>query len=324
MLAGVKKYAGMCFVLMSLTAFSFPCQAGTTWEPEDPSVRKAANDLENGNWGMMTPAQQAEVTAAIDAWIAQSGVNLMSDYEKTIEILSWLAGKCQYQVGNDWENATAYSVIINGRAQCSGYADAFLQTAKRARLSARYVHNAIHAFCIVSVNGSWYYVDPTWVDDNSNATGIETFMKAGISQREAYRNFQKSLDWEYTFFNEGDVASYGATIPVWEGNRQHFYKCHSNANVPVSILGGENLRGNIGAYLNREFSNVTVHQNLLSYEVLPSVTSTYRANGEKVDLGENNGAFDPDAVEAQQESSDISQDPVNQGGASRGGGRVVR
>ncbi len=135
------------------------------WENySDTSVSYAANDFKNGNYAQMDEGEREELEAAIEEFQDTYLDSDMSDFEKEIEIIRWLVENCTYEKGDGWENATAYSCIINGRAQCSGYADAFLQTAKACGLDVRYVYNDYHAWNLIKLDGDWYHVDVTWED----------------------------------------------------------------------------------------------------------------------------------------------------------------
>lgn len=134
----------------------------------DSSVGNNANDFKNGNYSQMTARQREEVKAAIDDFKETYFFEGMSDFEKEIMIIRWLVDGCTYERTSGWENSTAYSCIINGRAQCSGYADAFLQTAKSCGLEVRYVSNSTHAWNLIQLDGDWYHVDVTWEDPIGN------------------------------------------------------------------------------------------------------------------------------------------------------------
>ena len=108
--------------------------------------------------------QWKETKNAIEAFRQQYIKDGMSDLEKEIRIIEWLVGNCSYEKGEDWSRGTAYSCIVLGKAQCSGYADAFLQTAKLCGLDVRYVYNERHAWNLVKLDGDWYHVDVTWED----------------------------------------------------------------------------------------------------------------------------------------------------------------
>jgi hypothetical protein len=134
----------------------------------DRSVSHAANDARTGNYGMMSADEKADVDDAISDFMDEYITDDMSDLAKEIKIIEWLVENCKYRSEDGWECATAYSCIVNGEAQCAGYADAFLQTAKACGLDVRYVYNNFHAWNIVKIDGDWYHVDVTFEDPLGN------------------------------------------------------------------------------------------------------------------------------------------------------------
>lgn len=136
----------------------------------DDSVSHSANDFKNGNYNQMTSRQREQVKDAIEEFKETYFTEGMSDFEKEIMIIRWLVENCTYEKASGWKNSTAYSCIINGKAQCSGYADAFLQTAKSCGLEVRYVSNSSHAWNLIKLDGDWYHVDVTWEDPIGNNT----------------------------------------------------------------------------------------------------------------------------------------------------------
>lgn len=148
----------------------------------DNSVKYAVNDFVNGNYGKMSSDERSELEEAIDAFQGEYLTTGMSDFEKEIMIIKWLVANCSYEKGENWENSTAYSCIVNGKAQCAGYADAFLQTAKACGLEARYVYNTTHAWNLVKLDGDWYHVDVTWEDPvGSNSYGFSSLRNKYIN-----------------------------------------------------------------------------------------------------------------------------------------------
>ena len=123
-----------------------------------------ANDFEYANLRKMTTDQWEETKGAIEKFKQEYIKEGMSDLEKEIMIIEWLVGNCRYEIGENWSRSTAYSCIVLGKAQCSGYADAFLQTAKLCGLDVRYVYSETHAWNLVKLDGDWYHVDVTWED----------------------------------------------------------------------------------------------------------------------------------------------------------------
>ena len=153
---------------------SYRVSYDSLWDDySDTSVSASANDFKNGNYGMMTASQISEMKEVINDFKAEYINDDMSEFEKELAIIEWIVENCQYEKGENWSRATAYSCLVLGKAQCSGYADAFLQMAKACGLDARYVYNTRHAWNLVNIDGDWYHVDVTWEDPlGSNSYGI--------------------------------------------------------------------------------------------------------------------------------------------------------
>lgn len=160
----------------------------------DNSVSQAANDFKNGNYGMMSAAEWKKTKAEIEKFKVKYITSDMSDFEKEIKIIEWLVENCEYQLGDAWSRSTAYSCIVLGKAQCSGYADAFLQTVKLCGLDVRYVHSSTHAWNLVKLDDNWYHVDVTWEDpivqedggsSNDNGFGFENLRNEYINLMDA-------------------------------------------------------------------------------------------------------------------------------------------
>ena len=179
-------------------------------ESRDNSVSYAANDFKQGNYSKMSADERADVADAIADFKEEYITDGMSDFEKEIKIIEWLVENCEYQKADDWENGTAYSCIVNGEAQCSGYADAFLQTAKACGLEARYVYNKQHAWNLVKLDGDWYHVDVTWEDPiGSNNYGFGNLRNEYINLEDSeIRTFSSHHEWSPTS-TKADGVKYG-------------------------------------------------------------------------------------------------------------------
>ncbi len=150
---------------------------------EDYSVRYAANDFTEGNYGQMTEAQIDAVEKRIAEFKREHIKSGMGDFEKEMEIVRWIIENCDYSTSReneddpyDWSKGTAHSCIVNGEACCAGYSDAFVQMAKACGLSARYIHNTDHAWNLVKLDGDWYHVDVTWEDSGKIWKGQPLFV----------------------------------------------------------------------------------------------------------------------------------------------------
>ena len=84
-----------------------------------------------------------------------------------------LLARCRYSADGRF-CATAYGAIVEGKANCEGYARAFLYLLRRAGIPCRYVEGRgggrPHAWVAVYINGSWRHTDPCWNDSGSVPT----------------------------------------------------------------------------------------------------------------------------------------------------------
>lgn len=126
-------------------------------------------------------------TAAIEACLDES----MSDVEKLTAIHDWLALHCDY--GATRRGSTAYGALVEGTANCVGYAEGFAYLATLAGLDgvSTYSEDMDHAWILVTLDGVRYFSDCTW-DDGKNA-------KIGLI-RHRY--------WLFDDANAGDTGHY--------------------------------------------------------------------------------------------------------------------
>jgi len=72
---------------------------------------------------------------------------------------------------------TVEGALLQGRAVCGGYAGAFQYLMQALGIQTAFVTGAgnggSHAWCLVLLDGNYYYVDPTWADPQSDGGGGE-------------------------------------------------------------------------------------------------------------------------------------------------------
>lgn len=100
----------------------------------------------------------------------------MTPYEKEMALHDWLIRSCTYDKGalraikQPGEHASdPYGALIDGQAICMGYTTAFKLFMEMIGIPCGIIHSTDaegdeHAWNIVQLDGSWYYVDTTWDD----------------------------------------------------------------------------------------------------------------------------------------------------------------
>ncbi len=229
-------------------------QEDSAWSNySDDSVGHSANDFENGNYGMMDSDEREEMEDAIESFKSTYLTAGMSDFEKEIMIIKWLVQNCSYEKGENWSNSTGYSCIVKGKAQCSGYADAFLQTAKACGLEARYIYNNYHAWNLVKLDNDWYHVDVTWEDP----IGSNNYGFSGL--RNKYINLEDSEIKGVSYHREWSPSSIKAKGVAYG----HKVVTQYLKDGTIDTSKGESFREQMDKYFNK-ISNED-GSNILSY-----------------------------------------------------------
>lgn len=145
----------------------------TTEETNDNSTYYTIADYRYGSSmsDMVSDKEKAAVEKKIQSFMDKYISGNESDFLKVEHICRYLTKNVSYDCDHDGASTkykTAYEALCKGKAQCMGYADAFLQMATAVGLDARYVYSDIdakdsflHVYNLVCVEGEWLIVDPT-------------------------------------------------------------------------------------------------------------------------------------------------------------------
>ncbi|MCH5348932.1 MAG: hypothetical protein J1E40_06380 [Oscillospiraceae bacterium] len=103
-----------------------------------------------------------------------------SDYDKIKYFATYISDNMSYndnaasRGGSD--NSTyancwnAYGALVRGSGVCEAYAEAFKLLCDTAGIQCISVYSSDHEWNAVCLDGSWYYVDVTWIDTGNKAT----------------------------------------------------------------------------------------------------------------------------------------------------------
>lgn len=117
----------------------------------------------------------AELETAAEKAIACTEPD-MKPYEKVLAVHDYLILNCKYDYANyladtiPYISGTAYGALVDGKAVCEGYTQAFLYIMNKLGIPCRYVRGYVgttqgpHAWNMVQLDGKWYHVDVTWDD----------------------------------------------------------------------------------------------------------------------------------------------------------------
>ena len=111
--------------------------------------------------------RQVQIGQAVEEILAGIDGNA-SQYEKVKYVYDTLIRETDYMLGSE-DNQNIYSVFVNHLSVCQGYAKATQYLLNRLGVECALVLGSVetgegHAWNLVNVDGSYYYVDTTWGD----------------------------------------------------------------------------------------------------------------------------------------------------------------
>lgn len=100
----------------------------------------------------------------------------MTIYERELYLHDYIVNKIKYadkikSISDGWEYFTSIGALLNNSAVCEGYAKAMQLLLSSTDIECILVNgkskNELHMWNLVSINGEWYHLDPTWDDADS-------------------------------------------------------------------------------------------------------------------------------------------------------------
>ncbi len=136
--------------------------------------------------------QTAYVNSKVPEILKSLGVDGMSNYEKVKTIHDYVCQMITYESDGDIYS-TAYSSFANGKGLCNSYALCMYKLLVGAGIPCKWIGGFAgtgrdaggHAWNIVALGDKWYYVDPTWDDDEDNNTISYDYFLKGTSDFDA-------------------------------------------------------------------------------------------------------------------------------------------
>lgn len=183
-------------------------------------------------------AETEKINAAADELL--KGITpSMPEFEREMLLHDRLAKSITYDLNEKYAH-TAYGALVNGRAVCDGYTQAFQYLLQRVGIQSFMVtgigNGGKHAWNIVRIDGRYYNVDLTWDDQESdiiytyfNITDEEIKSLSHILDKESegFAPVCTSTDANYFavyggIFNEFSADDLGALIKT-NGKKLHIY-----------------------------------------------------------------------------------------------------
>lgn len=142
----------------------------------------------SGTYGM-SPEQALSRNEEIEAQVQvllEGGAGLENDYDKVKYVYETVIYQTEYDLAAS-DNQNIYSVLVNHKSVCQGYAKAVQYLLERMGVKCTLVFGTVetgegHAWNLVQVNDSFYYVDATWGDPSYQS--MQEDMTEGYFQEE--------------------------------------------------------------------------------------------------------------------------------------------
>lgn len=189
--------------------------------------------------------QRKELLNVRDKFLATiPNLDEMSDYEKVLGILSFMS---YIKYGFDEKGNTiddAYTALVEGKATCTGYANAFNFLAKTIDLNSIEVHSSNHSWNAIKICGKWYELEPQSKNNPSSADavrninmttvlrGTDTMLTMGPSYSKAnteegdfhYVDARATLPISNIDYMDYKGHDYTNHTIKWDGNKATFYR----------------------------------------------------------------------------------------------------
>ncbi|ETP73898.1 Transglutaminase-like superfamily protein,putative cell wall binding protein [Lachnospiraceae bacterium JC7] len=190
----------------------------TWYQPEN-------TDFSNSYRYAVTDEQKAKEEQVVKNFLKKNIKADMNDFEKEMAVARFLQKKCKYDYAayrGSFEkhklSYCSYNALVNGKAVCQGYAEAFQELCESAGLSTRIVSNSTHAWNLVKLDGEWYHVDITWADDDTK--GQKGLSKGYINLTDdQVSNIEHHETWAASYY---DVHGTGE-LPTADGDKYDVY-----------------------------------------------------------------------------------------------------
>ena len=166
--------------------------------------------------------------------------------QTAIGIHDWLCAHVVYREDERTdEDDNAIGAILNGAANCDGYADAFFLIGNLAGLNVRYQHGdsfqrqndalshaVAHMWNLLEIDGQWHMVDVTWDDEDSGWSHTWFNVGQDIAERMHIWNADMTMplaaktdrririENEYDVWNESDL--YAAVDNAYRNHQSNF------------------------------------------------------------------------------------------------------
>lgn len=163
----------------------------------------------------------------------------MSDYEKVLGILSFMS-YIKYGRTDDGRTIDdAYTALVEGKATCTGYANAFNFLAKTIKLDSVEIYKSgVHSWNAVKVCGKWYELEPQSKNNPSSVDAVKNINMTTVLRGTDTMLTMGAIYSEADFGNKMHPIDARTNLPI--SNIDYMdYKGHSYTNHTIKWDGSK-------------------------------------------------------------------------------------
>ena len=129
----------------------------------------------------------------------------MSDFEKAVILHDELILNCRYYDEDSTKSITAYECLVNGKANCQGYAQAYSYLLSLVGVKSEIVESSsmFHMWNKVCIDGVYYNIDLTWDDsliDKSGHVGHKYFLLSDEAISSGTDEISAHYGFDYAYY----------------------------------------------------------------------------------------------------------------------------
>ena len=139
---------------------------------------------------------KSQIESVTASWLSEIRA-VSGDREREQIIYTKLIDKITYTHNTPYDQSLA-AALVDGACVCNGYAQAMVYLCNLADIDCIMTVSKEHAWNIVKLDGSWYIIDVTWMDQGANGVwstwcNVPTYAKVKQQDQNNYHTYLSTL-----------------------------------------------------------------------------------------------------------------------------------
>ncbi|MGX8702710.1 transglutaminase domain-containing protein [Caproiciproducens sp.] len=168
----------------------------------------------------------------------------LSELDRELYLFHYIAQNCTYNNAavsdtGIWQAFSSYGVLIDGTAVCEGYSRAMQLLSSYAGLQCMLLSGQSsgvnHMWNVIKIDGSWYHLDTTWGDGDTEVYNYFNLNDAAIAQsRTIFPSASTLTDDQIDGTAGGEAAKCNLAVPVCTATAANYFRAKA-AKVSSSL-----------------------------------------------------------------------------------------